>query len=782
MFRQYIRIFCREVIKHKIGSSIKIISLAIGMACCLIFTFWAFNQLSYDTFHKDVESIHMILIQGLTTKNNPSGPAPLAPALVDEIPEIMYATRYGIAYGSSLSRENNDNSCNFAVRAVDPEFFKIFSFPFIQGDFNTALDDLLSMVITKRVAETLFGEENPIGQVIRFDNKRNFVVTGLIENVPDNSSLHFDVLVPFAFHLIETKEYTGFEPGWGFYQPQTFIKLQDKCLPSTLNTKMAGFLQNHTDEFGPEYSLTALPMKDRHLFFSNVETLLFTFGAVGVLILVMASINFINLSIAQYVSRAKETGMRKVLGAGRKNLVLQFWGESMLFSIIALAFAMLMAELLLPSVNELLGLQLTLKSVSDPYILLTLLGLILVTSIVAGAYPAFFLSAFQPVQTLKGNIKARAGLLSPRRILVVVQFICSVLLIICSFVVSRQFDFVLSKDIGYDKQHVITIHFEGDSKMAYPELKNALSRNKDILGVSGCAAGIPYWRWTTGSCDWDGRNPDQEESIHVNYIDYDFIETIQIEMAEGRSFSRDQASDLTSGFLINERMAELMGLEDALGARLDYIDTQGKVVGVMKNFHFRPLKDPIGPLLFALKPDDIRQMVIRITPGDIPAKLEFIQETWETLLPSYPFQYAFLDEKFDQIYYDIRNMGRIAGAFALLAIAIACLGLIGLASFATERRTREIGIRKVFGASILRIVQLINSEFLMMAAGANIIAWPVAYYIMSRWLENYAYHTDLDWMAFALAGALVCIITMITVSLIALKAATANPVKSLRHE
>ncbi|UCD18217.1 MAG: hypothetical protein JSV44_04710, partial [Candidatus Zixiibacteriota bacterium] len=334
----------------------------------------------------------------------------------------------------------------------------------------------------------------------------------------------------------------------------------------------------------------------------------------------------------------------------------------------------------------------------------------------------------------------------------VLQFACSILLIIGAGVVYRQLSYMENKDIGYDKEYVINISLTGDSVQRYAELKNELNQNSRIVRASGIAAGMPYFSWTTGSVDWDGKDPDREIQVSMNYIDYDFIETLDIELVDGRSFSREFVSDAAGGYLVNEAMVRLMGLESAVGARLTYIDRPGKIIGVMKDFHFRPLDSPIGPLVFVLVPEAVKVLSIRIPPGDIPASLAVVEEIWERICPEYPFAYEFFDQVFDRRYRGIEIMGNLAGSFALVAVFIACLGLLGLVSFAAEQRTREIGIRKVLGASVSSIMGLLSGEFLVLVAIANVIAWPIAYLAMNRWLQYFAYHTELNWVVFIFAA------------------------------
>jgi len=774
MFKNYLKIAFRNMFRQKMYSFINITGLAIGIVCCILIALWVIDEMSFDKFHKDYRNIYQVLIHG-TNPNNPSTPAPLAPALKEEIPEIIDAVRTEgllgalVSYKSKTFYENN-------IVGGDPSFFQIFTFSFIKGDPDAALENLHSIVISEAIAERYFADENPIGKILSLGREQDFTVTGVIRNVPDNSTLQFDMAVPFEIRIQEIRE-SGWEMNWGYYSSRTFLKLRDNCKAEEINNKIGGFLQKHVE--GEDAVLTVLPFTQRYLFFIGSIRNIYIFSAIGLFILLIACINFMNISTARSANRAKEIGLRKVAGAYRRNIIIQFLGESFLLSFVALILSLILFILLLPLFNTLTGKTLSYESINE--ILPLLLGIVFFTAFAAGSYPALFLSSFRPVKILKGNLKSGLKSSGFRKTLVVIQFSVSLLLIIGTGVIYKQLIYIKNRDIGYDKEHIIRITLRGESRESYTVMKTELLRDERITGISGTALGLPYFRMSSGTADWDGKDPNKEILICANFIDYDFIETMNIEMVEGRDFSRELPTD-TESYLVNEEMAEIIGLESAVGARLTYWNNTGKIIGVMKNFNFRPLNNQIEPLVLILGQDRVSSMLIRIQSHNIASTLEFIQEKWKNIIPNYPFQYNFLDDVFDRSYRIIERTGNLLNSFAILAVFIACLGLFGLASFTAEQRSKEIGIRKVLGSSVSRIVLLLLKEFTGCILVAIIIAWPAAYFIMNQWLKNFAFRTKIGIGVFILSAVFGLLIALFSVSYQSIKAALSKPVDSLRYE
>ena len=769
------------MIRQKGHSFINITGLAIGLASCLLITLWILDELSYDKFHQDSQYIYHVLAHG-TVKNNPVTPSPLVPALEEEVPEVLYATRYE-GFPEVLMSHKDKEFYEDDLRAVDPCFFKIFTFPFLKGNPDTALKNVNSIVISEAIAEKYFGSENPIGKVLTMNNQQELTVTGVIKNIPHNSTLRFDILIPYEIRRLMMKQ-LGWDTGWGTFCSQTFIKLRPGCSPSNMNQKIAYFVQKH--EKKEDAVLSILPFTQRNMFFTGKERNIYIFSVIAFFILLIACINFMNLSTARSANRAKEIGIRKVTGAYRRSIIMQFLSESLLLSIIALVLAFILVAQLIPVFNAIIGVKISPGILHNPVVLLVLIGLVLFTGIAAGSYPALFLSAFQPIRVLKGNPEsgAKKGIL--RKTLVVIQFSLSIFLIIGTIFVYKQLNYIKNSDIGYDRQNIVNISLKGESQKFYQVLKTKLLADKKIVSITGTMEDLPYFGWSSGTADWEGKDPNKEVLTYNNIVDYDFPETLKIEMVEGRSFSREFTSDagVDAGvsYLVNEEMAKLMGVKSAPGARLTYWRKTGKIIGVMKNFNFQPLNTKVNPLVLVLDPEKIQNMVIRIQPKNISSSIGFIKDTWEKTVTNYPFEYTFLDERFDRGYRGIERVGNLLNSFAVLAVFIACLGLFGLASFLAEQRTREIGIRKVLGAPVSGIVFMLSKEFTRCVLVANIFAWPAAYWALSKWLENFAYRTDIGILTFILSGLTALIIALMTVSYKSIKAAKTDPVHALKYE
>lgn len=775
MIAHYLKTALRHILRHKIYSFINIVGLAIGIACCLLITLWIFDELSYDKFHKDADSIYHVLAH-TDVKNIQVTPTLLAPTLKENFPEIVDVTRYDWLFQDILLSYENKAFNEKGLRLVDPSFFKIFTFPFLQGNPDTALNDPYSIVVSEAVAEKYFSNKDPMGKTLTMNNQHQFTVTGVIENVPRNSTLQFDMVIPIE-HRISTTDKSWYTH-WNNFFLFTFIKLRDNCKVDDINRKIADIAQIHGSR--KDTVLTILPFIVRYFFFYSDVKYIYIFSAVAIFILVIACINFINLSTARSANRAKEISMRKIVGAYRKNIIFQFLSESLILSFTALIFALILVELLLPFFNTITEKEL---SLNNSLILPLSIGLALFSGIAAGGYPALFLSAFHPVKILKGKMASGSKSSALRKVLVVVQFSLSILLIISAFVIYKQIDYMKHLSVGYDKELIVSISMGGGSEQYYHVFKNELLDDARILGVTGTASGMPYFDWHTSGWHWEGKDPNKELSVCYNMIDYDFVETLKLELLEGRDFSREVSSDVSAVFLVNEEMMKLMGVKSAVGATLTQVDITGKIIGVIKNFHFQPFNNQIEPLVLELIPEKILDILIRIKPGNITSTLTFIKETWKKVIPMYPFEYSFLDEDFDRLSFrDIERTNKLINSFTILAIIISCLGLFGLASFMAEQRTKEIGIRKVLGASVSSIVLLLSKEFIKWVLIATIISLPIGYFAMSIWLQDFAYRTNISFWIFLLSAAVALLIAMLTVSYQSIKAALANPIDSLRYE
>jgi predicted permease len=787
VLKNYLKVALRNIRRHPGYSTINIAGLAIGLACCLFILIWVMDELSYDKFHENAPHLYRVeenqyysgRVYHVTVT-----PYPLAPALKADFPEIIEATQY-VGVGGQLIRYGEKAFFETGIRAVAPAFFRMFTFPFIKGDSNTALDDPFSLVISEEIAEKYFGEEDPIGKVFSVNNRYDMKVSGVMKNVPDNSYLQFDMVIPYA--LLE--KVGAVSDSMGSNSILTFVQLQKGTSLPQINDKIRGFIKKHVPDSVTELELALYSRIHLHQYFGYGRDMgqikyVYIFSLIAFFVLLIACINFMNLSTARSANRAREVGVRKVVGALKSHIIRQFYGESVIYAFIALAFAVILVVLLMSPFNNLSGKELSLGILGNWLILAGFLGVTLFTGLVAGSYPALFLSSFQPVKVIKGSLKSGAGSSLFRRILVVVQFALSIFLIIGTVVVYNQLHYMKNRDVGYDKEHLVYIPMRGQTGRFYEALKNALVRDPRILSVTGSSHRPSNIGSNSGGANWDGKDPDQVVLIGMSSVDYDFIDTIGIELTEGRSFSKEYGTDQTEAFIVNEEVAKLMGKESVVGENFSFVGRDGHIIGVMKNFHYYSLRNKIEPLAIYMRPPDqgFSYTLIRIPSENISASLDFVEETWQKVVLGFPFEYRFLVEDFEYYYRSEERMVDLLKYFSILAVFIACLGLFGLASFSAEQRTKEIGIRKVLGASAQQITLLLCKEFFVLVLMANIIAWPVAYFVMRNWLQDFAYRTSLGMLTFVLTMLLALIIALLTVSFQAVKAAIANPVDALKYE
>ena len=786
MIKNYLKVAFRNIRRHKGFSFINIAGLAIGLACCLLITIWVLDELSYDRFHENAANLYRV-----EEDQHYSGrifyvyvtPYPLGPALKAEIPEIMDATRLVWAggvlfkYGEHTFFEDNG-------RAVDPSFLKMFTYPLINGDKNSALDSPFSLIITENLANKYFGEDDPIGKVVTVNNKYEFTVTGVLKNIPHNTYLQFDFLVPYE--ILKRTGQTR-EEDFGSNSIFTFVQLPDGTSMEQANEKIFGFIRTKNPESRTDLRLMPFTKLHLHEFFgyekgAGAIQYVYIFSVIAFIVLLIACINFMNLSTARSANRAKEVGLRKVVGAVKGHLVRQFYGESVVYALIALIFAVGIVTLLLPAFSNLSGKELSWSVAGIATILIGLLGITLFTGLVAGSYPAMFLSAFQPARVLKGGLLSGTGGARFRRVLVVAQFALSILLIIGTAVVYQQQNFIKNMRLGWDREHLVYVPLRADTKKSYNALKQELIQDPRVLNVTGTSQLPTHIGSNSGGAQWDGKDPELQILIGFNAVDFDFPETLKIEMSEGRTFDKEYTSDHSKSWIVNEEVAKLMDKDSVVGERFRHVGVEGTIIGVMKNFHYQTLRNKIEPLAIVVDQDSLNYMIIRIPPEEVSASLGVIENTWKRVVPAYPFEYRFMDERFDRMYRTEQRIGTLLRYFAALAVFVACLGLFGLASFMAEKRTKEIGIRKVLGASVAQVTRLLCKEFFLLVLAANVIAWPAAYFIMRKWLQSYAYRTDLGFFVFIGAMFLALLVAILSVGYQAIRAARSNPADSLRYE
>lgn len=780
MIRNYFKIAFRNVVRNRLFAVINISGLAVGIACFILITLWIRDELSYDTFHANKDNLYLMTIIHPDEVVDPNVPYALAPRLADEFPEIVHYTR--------IYELGNVKTCTFKyqpdeglpvmfyennVNLVDSSFFSMFSFAFQYGSPEAALQDPNSVVITDKMAAKYFGGINPVGKVLTFNQREDLVISGVI-TIPSNSHLQMDFIASLP---------DRWEDNWNWADP-SYVLLDKNNSVSDLKEKIAGSLSKYSPYPNAEnFKVDLLPMTDVHLDFGR-RTYVYIFSVIAVFILLIACINYMNLATACSANRAREVGLRKIMGAKRPELIQQFLGESFLMSALALALSLILVRLGLPLINNLTSKQLTFSLLTSHLMYLFIFGLILAVGLISGIYPAFFLAANKPANTLKGSIYLRSRRSSFRVVTVVGQFTVSVLLIACTAVVFRQLNYVQKKPLGFKTDYVIKVPINRSLLSRFRSYKNQLLQNPKILNVTA-GQDVPFNEdYKTSGMEWDGKDPEMVPNVRYSISHFDYIETFEMEIVEGRSFNRDSFAD-HNNFVVNQEAARYMGMENPVGKRLKFWGREGVIVGVVKDYHHVSLHREIMPQVFTVNPRNfsaLKYVFIKIASENIPETLEYIRETSLTFAPDYPYQYSFLDQGIQNLYQTEQNLGKISSYFAALAIFISCLGIFGLASFTAERRTKEIGTRKVLGASISNIVVLLSKEFSRCVLLANIIAWPVGWYVMHRWLQNFSYRTGMSPFLFIFAGILSFIIAAIPVSYQAVKAALADPVDSLRYE
>lgn len=786
----YIKTAFRTIRRQKGYSLINIAGLAIGLTVCMLIILWVVDEWSFDRFNTNADRIFRVYKDESSTQRNSTSaltPPPMAEALKQDFPEIIKSTRFGYWQRHLITYKDKQFN-EIGHMHVDPDFFEMFSFPLVKGDPETVFSDPYSVVLTEKTAVKYFGEEDPIGKTLTVNNSFDVLVTGIICNESLNSSLEFDLISPFEILL---KESIGEDnaDNWGFNSFGTYVLLEESASAEDLNQKLIGYLKKYDEEDPDELALQ--PLTDIHLFSNLGHDLrnrgdikyVWIFSTLAVFVLIIACVNFMNLTTARSANRAREVGLRKVVGAKRPQLIRQFFGESVLMALIALVIALFLVEFLLPMFNSLSGKQLTSAWKDKPSLLLIFISLALITGLLSGIYPALLLSSFQPIRVLKGIMRSSGSNSLFRKALVIFQFSLSICLIIGMFIIAHQLHYIRNIDLGFNRDHIIHVSMHGELHDKYETIRERFLQNPNVLHVTASMALPTNIQSSPGTPMWEGRPEDAVMEIKSDFIDYDYIETFEIPLVEGRSFSREFSTDLETAFIVNEEAVRRMGLEKpVVGKKFGFWSIDGHIIGVMKDGHFQSLHHKIEPLVFKMFPAWLRRFYVKIRSDNIPSTIGALEKTWDEMNLGYPFEYRFLDEDFDNLYRSEARLGNIFEAFAALAVFIACLGLFGLASFTAQQRTKEIGIRKVLGSSTSRIVALLNQEFLKWIALANLIAWPIAYFTMRTWIQKFAYRADIKLWMFILSAAIALVVALITVSFQTLRAARANPVNSLKHE
>ena len=775
MLKSHFRITLRNLWKHKGHSFINIAGLALGIACCLIIMFWVRQELSFDRFHERADRLYRVIFS--VEKENYQGwalMAPVAAYLQQTYPEIAAATVFSSISGSKISF-GPEKGTMAEGSYVDPAFFEMFTFPFLKGSPETAFSDPSSIVITEDLADKLFGESDPVGKTLKLnDGKRDLIVSGVLRKIPRHSTLRFDYLLSYEIAPPWMKT-------WDVKSSSIFVRLREAAHPTDVGRKIAGVVDSRHPDWHNTLKLQPLTEIHLHELGGGGRILyVYVFSALAFLVLLIAAVNFMNLSTARAEKRAKEIGIKKVLGSSRSQLIGQFLTESTILSFIALALAAVFVKLSLPSLNAML---------MDPVEVrvswslgVAVFGITLFTGLLAGSYPAFLLSSFEPAAAFKGR-RSRSRGASLRKILVIGQLALSAFFIVSVLVLHAQMRYIQSRDLGFDKANVVILSLSGGLANSSPILKEALLNNPDVESATLSSNSLEEWG-ASASPEWPGKRPDQIFDMGIDWVDEDYLRTLGLKMAEGRFFSRDFPSDVGHAWVINEAAVRAMGMTSPVGQKISMSlgkKIEGTVIGVVKDFHTESLQTPVRPFVLICS-RGASQMLIRIRPGNTVRTLKSIESQVRKLVPNDPFVFRFLDQSLDRLYQADQVTGKLVVYTAGLALLISCLGLYGLVSFLAEQRTKEIGLRKVMGASTARIVFFFVKDILWSAVIAGLVAAPLAYGATEKWLHRYAFRTSVGAWIFLVAGVRVAAIALLTVSYQTLKAALARPAKSLRYE
>ena len=789
MFRNYLKITIRNLKKHKGYSFINIFGLAVGMACCILILLWVYDEITTDKFHENDNCLYQIgsrvLISGEWQTWGGAPPA-LGPALKEEYPEIINTARLN-GIGDEILVSYKEKRFIELVQAGDISLLEMFTFPLVKGNLENAERDIYSIFITEKIADKYFGDEDPIGKVLVLDNKLNFNVKGVLKNIPDNSLIKFDFLIPLK-NLDQIYDREGYTQTWYNFSFRTFVQVGKNVSIEDLNKKIENRItegNNNREQAKPflrKYSdIYLYGIRGTGLNINQV----YLFGIIAGIVLLIACINFMNISTARAGTRAREIGMRKVVGAHRKNIIRQFFGESTVLTIISLIIALILSYLFLPAFNSLSGKNLSMIILRKPFFIFGIIGIVVFTGLLSGSYPALFLASFRPVSVLKGADGIGKKGSSFRKILVVLQFGISIVLIVCTLVIYRQLNYILNKDLGLEKEQIVYTVPRGDTGRQYSVLKEELQKHPEISGITCSQAPISYIGWNDHNWDWDGKDEQTDPLVNYLYTDVDFLNTFGIKMADGEFFRKEHINPETEFLniaVINETFAGIIGQESPVGKTIDNWGTSITIIGVVKDFNYQPLFREIQPIIIFHNRSMVNFIYMKISSRNISSAIDNIEKIYKRFSPDYPFEYRFLDQDFERLYMDVRSRSQLFRYFTFLTIFISCLGLFGLASFIAERKTKEIGIRKTLGASIPSVIILLNKDFLIWVIAANIIAWPVAFYFGGKLLESFAYRINLSPDIFILSGMIVIAISILTVSYQAVKAAYTDPVKSLRDE
>lgn len=800
MLRNYARMAVRNLIKHRVRTLINIGGLALGMSCCIMISLYVFQEVRYDRFHSKADRIFRVnfsLELNGNTYNEASVPFPAAAAFRSEFPEVVNSVRL-YKENQTVLMSRGDKHFKEELLFADASFVDVFDIVLLKGNTATALADPSSVILTEETARKYFGDEDPIGKTIRYQNQAELKVTGVAAGYPNESHLQFDAIVPLEFQLNIWKGQTGSEGRenkWFWTGSWTYLLLNDPVSAARIQEMMPAFVKKYyPDRIKAGVQMELMPLKDIHLY-SHLDNELepngdifyvYVFGTIAVLTLLIAGINFVNLTTAQSIDRIKEISIRKIVGARPPQLVLQVLCEFILAGLTALVIAIGIVEIALPYFNWLSGQSLSLDSLHSVMGSVILLSGAILVGLISGLYPAISFSFFKPGGLLKSGSWKRKE--TARKVLVVSQFAVSIMLIVAIGIIGRQLNFIKEKNLGFEKEKTVIIKAHSGVNNQYEAFHSELMKHSNVVSVSGISdvpgEGMSVYRFVP-----QGGTRETPEALPLLLTDYDLPNAIGIRLKEGRWFSKDNPTDAAEGFILNEAAVEKLGWQgNALGKTMELfgpgtntIAKSGKIIGVIRDYHFESLHQAVKPLVISLD-NYFSFYVLKIGTGDVKPVLDHLEMVWSKFAPGWPVEYSFLDSRLDRIYRSEEKLSRLINLFAIIAVVIASLGLFGLSAYAAERRTKEIGIRKVLGARVSAIVTMLSIEYVSMIVISSLIAWPAAYLLLDKWLSNFAYRISIDPGPFIIAAVSALVLGLMTVSYHAFKAATANPVEALKYE
>ncbi len=790
MLRNYIITALRNLLRNPVYALINVFGLSIGIACSLLILIFIKHEISYERFHEKKDDLYRMVFELIAPDFRASSPqmtAPVAPDMAAEFPEVIHATRI-TGYRDGYFTYQNKAFKSERVLYADSSFFRMFSYHLLVGNPETVLCEPFSLVINEETAKTIFGEENPVGKVLRWNNKDDLIITGIVQSPPVNSHLQFTSLISFSSLYQDDRLYMDWNGGMQYYH---YVELKPGISEESIEAKLPDFMYRHInyiyEKTNGSINATLQPLPDIHLksgYAGEIGVVgsmssIYIYSAIALFILFIACINFMNLTTAKSTRRAKEVGMRKVLGAARNSLIGQFLGESVIMSIIGLILALVLIEVLLPEFSKIVNRELELYQLRNLDLIIGIPLFIIIVGMLAGSYPAFYLSAFRPVSVLRGIFSGQKGNSGFRNILVLVQFAISLVLIICTLVIYTQLKYIKSKDVGYQKENILVLYFTSENfKNKYEILKDNLINIPGVISSSATSE-IPGRGFTRNGYRPEGY--DQFLMFNAVDVDDDYIQTMGLQVLQGRGFSREFLTD-KDAYLINETLAKELNWENPLEKSI-YRGGDHQVIGVVKDFHFASLHEEIGPLIFHMNPYlGYDFLLVRFATDHLNGLINQIRLAWEKIDPNEPFEYFFLDDAFNEMYQAERKMSSILLYIAIMAVIIACMGLFGLALYGTEQRTKEIGVRKVFGSTVARVVFHLTGNFTRWVLLANILAWPVAYLIIRKYMQMYAYRIELPVWVFFFTALAAYLIALVTISFQSIKAGTTNPAEALRYE